>query len=362
MATLKEIRPSEGHRGWIDYLAFANDGQRLLTGSANLGLHSQELAAWDVNTWKQVQLTSVKIPPWPNMGVISPEQSVFVGKAGADRFALYDMKTGKLLSRFYSPSQQQPQSRGFFSPSGKFYILAGQDAGKNIERLYQVPTGKLVCQLPGLPPNQGAMESTRPLAFTPDERLVALFGQNDGLIHVVDTATGKELHRFGEQASMDERKGQFVANIAFARDGRLLASWRMGETVIHVWDVGTGKEMLQIVPTETRANMPGGPGVDRVHFAWSPDSRLLAVGQGKIRIWELATVSVRREFAGHQDGLVRALGFSPGMARHHCDILLERKMIEVTTMGVTTDLGSSGPRFSLLPKGREYLVRHKLVS
>src|SRR5438477_12612245 len=59
---------------------------------------------------------------------------------------------------------------------------------------------------------------------------------------------------------------------------------------------------------------------------------------------------------------IRALGFSPGIARHHCDILLERKMIEITTMGVTTDLGSSGPRFSLLPKGREYLVRHKLVS
>ena len=35
------------------------------------------------------------------------------------------------------------------------------------------------------------------------------------------------------------------------------------------------------------------------------------MGQNKIRLVELATLSVRREWQGHQDGSVRALAISP---------------------------------------------------
>src|SRR5439155_16815237 len=70
-------------------------------------------------------------------------------------------------------------------------------------------------------------------------------------------------------------------------------------------DVSSGKELLQ-VETE-RTDFAQG----RVNFAWSPDGRTLAVGQTKIRLWELATLSVRRELPGHPDAPIRALAFSP---------------------------------------------------
>ena len=37
---------------------------------------------------------------------------------------------------------------------------------------------------------------------------------------------------------------------------------------------------------------------------------MLAVGGTKIRLWEVATLKIRRELEGHKDG-VRALAFSP---------------------------------------------------
>ncbi len=85
--TLEEKNPQEGHRGWVDQLAFTPDGKRLLTGSAGRGQSegeyfgpngqiyfivmsgtrgatpSPEEAAWDAATWKRVQLTSVRTPP-----------------------------------------------------------------------------------------------------------------------------------------------------------------------------------------------------------------------------------------------------------------------------------------------------------
>src|SRR5207248_1257770 len=84
VATLAEIRPSDGHRGWIDFLTFSADGKRLLTGSADINMNAQELAIWEVGTWKRLRLASVRTPAWPNFGNASPELNAYVGKAGDD--------------------------------------------------------------------------------------------------------------------------------------------------------------------------------------------------------------------------------------------------------------------------------------
>jgi len=313
VATLREVQPWEGHRGWIDYMAFSDDGKRLLTGSADINLHSQELAGWEVRSWKRLQLNSLRTPPWPNLGVISPEQSYFVGKDGLDRLSVYDMATGKLVTRFAAPTNQPAQVLGFFSPSGKHFVLSfGGNQSKTTNRLYAVPTGKLRCELPPMAMTRQSMESVRPIAFSLGEELVALFDQN-GMIHVLETATGKLRHRLGRAFSQDEgmRMGQFIANVQFAADGRLLATWNTMENRIHLWDVASGKELLQVVPVEIVSKMQGPGNRGRVHFCFSPDKRILAVGQTKIRLWELASMSVRHEFVGHQDGEIRTLAFSP---------------------------------------------------
>src|SRR5207245_2376283 len=152
----------------------------------------------------------------------------------------------------------------------------------------------------------------------------ALVGQDDHKIHVCETATGKVLQRLGKEITADPRnlEGAIVFNLAFSSDGKYLATSAEGlypefaiefavDPLIHIWDLSSGKERLQ-VETE-RPNSPAGNYLTqgRVNFAWSPDGRTLAVGQYKIRLWELATLGVRRELPGHPDAPIRALTFAP---------------------------------------------------
>ena len=324
VATLQEIRPAPGHRGWIDYLAFAADGKRLWSGCADMNLYSQELAAWDTASWQRMQLTSLKAPPWPNVGVVAPNQSVYAGKSGPDLFGLYDLKSGKLHARLAVPKGQTPPgqptkrgiaAQGFFSPAGKYYLVRGQDPeGKDAEGLYAVPSGKLLCWLPALVMTQQTMESCRPIAFSVDERLVALFAASDRMIHVIDTATGKERCRLPGAVNADVQKGPaLIANLSFTRDSKLLASWYTGDTGIRVSELATGKELLQVVPDvgEAKGNVQGGPQQRRIHFSWSPDNRVLAVGEKQVDLVELATLGVRRKLPGHAGGPIRGVAFSP---------------------------------------------------
>jgi WD40 repeat protein len=322
MASLKELHASEGHRGWIDFVSFTPDGQRLLTGSADINMHPQELVAWDTTTWKSLQMTSLRHPVWPKMGIVSSDQAVFVGKSGADRFGLFDSKSGALISRMLSPAKQNNGGRGFFSPAGDFYILSCSDEkGEESERLYSATKGKLLCQLPALGMLNRAMDSTQPIAFSCDNKLVALAGRKDAKIHIVEIATGKTRHVLGAglpkedpNAGMPFNNREGVsANLAFSRDGRFLASWMMQEGFVRVWDVATGKELLFIQPVDRLSKKSIGPERDgnMLHFAWSPDSRVLAVGESNISLWELASLRKRRELPGHGTGAVRALSYAP---------------------------------------------------
>jgi WD40 repeat protein len=318
VATLKEVVPSDGHRGWVDHVAFSADGTRLLTGSARLPLlgimggdpdffvdkiatHAAEVATWDTAKWKQLRLTSSQLLPWPNIGVASPQHNVFVGLNGEDRFNVYDSMTGKRLCRLSVPAKQALDARGFFSPNGDFYVLTGKDGkGQTIEQLFAVPSGKLLCELPPLELDQYG--PLRPLAFSSDGRLVANFGRDDGVTRVFETATGKLCHSLGTALELMHRP--VPANLVFSWDSKLLACWSRTDSAIRIWDMAAGRVRMELPIKE-------GDFYRGVYFAWSPDGRMLAVGErDKIRLWELATLQIRREFAGHE-GEIRALAFSP---------------------------------------------------
>jgi WD40 repeat protein len=311
VATLQETQPWEGHRGWIDFVHFAVDGKALLTGSGHNDIHPREHARWDTTTWKRVQVTSIGSPPWPNVGVVSPDQSVYADESGT---ALYSLKTGKLDSRLDQPRATNtpwPQ-KCMFSPSGKHYLLAFKtDKGIGSDRLYGVLSGKLRCELPA----QAFCYQAGIVAFSPDERLIAILGE-ENLLHVHDTATGKQLHCLESAWRKDEFADRhFVASLAFSTDNKYLASWITnvgeqdpGRKPIRVWNMADGNELAQIAPENSNLRHAA---YERVRFAWSPDGRVLAVGQHKIRLWEMATLGIRRELPGHGDASVQGLSFSP---------------------------------------------------
>jgi predicted ArsR family transcriptional regulator len=59
------------------------------------------------------------------------------------------------------------------------------------------------------------------------------------------------------------------------------------------------------------------------------------------------------------EAMAKALRISEGMTRYHADVLSASGMITKTTMGFDTGSPDSFwlPKYSLLPKGREYVVK-----
>jgi WD40 repeat protein len=300
VATMKEVHAFDGHRGWVDYLAFSADGKRLLTGSAQSDLHPREVATWDTATWKRLQLSSDQTAPWANVGIASPEHTVYLGKAGDDRLNVYDFATGKRLGRLQVPGQLHEEARGFFAPGGRFFVsFCDANDCDAIALLYAVPSGKLVCKLPKYYfPDPAAI---RPVAFSADGRLVAVYAMN-GAIYLLDADTGKQVGRLGAEGAVEQADS---THLVFSPDGKHLAAWNGFHHTIDLWDVQTGKKWLTL-PDAAGAKYHG-----MVYFAWSPDSRALAVAaDDKIYVWELATQKLRCVLRGHQ-AEVRSVAFSP---------------------------------------------------
>jgi WD40 repeat protein len=299
VATMMEVQAFDGHRGWVDYVAFAADGKRLLTGSAQHDLHPREVATWDTATWKRLQLSSDRLAPWRNVGIASPEHSLYLGKEGNDRLNLYGYATGKPLGRLQVPGQLPDEARGFFAPGSRFFVSFHGWELHCVAWLYDIPSGKLLCELPRF--RLPSTEVLRPVAFSADSKLVAVFCL-DGTIALLEPATGKHIRRLERTA----QAGQFVfGHLVFSPDGKHLASWNLSDQAIHLWDLGSGKKWLTLLaaaPAQT---------CYEVCFVWSPDGRMFAVGaEDKIYVWELATQKLRCVFRGHE-AEVRCLAFSP---------------------------------------------------
>ncbi len=151
------------------------------------------------------------------------------------------------------------------------------------------------------------------IAFSPDERFVAQFGRGDGMIRVYDTGTGKIRHTLGKKWEPDPNNfDMYNYEVSFSSDGKLLASWWSVENVIRLWDMTTGLELHQIMlEAAPNTNVPRNYGQRRIVMAWSPDGRCFSLAESKIRIWELATLKVRRELVNPESAQIRALAYSP---------------------------------------------------
>jgi WD40 repeat protein len=167
---------------------------------------------------------------------------------------------------------------------------------KEIHTIFAIPSGKRLCQLP-------FDQYTLSWSFSADESRAAFFEWETGKIHVHDTATGKLLWQFGGE----DAKWKWVwSTLALSPDGNMLAAQVEDAPNVQIWDLRTGKHSQSLVLQQKAQHS------DAACLAWSPDSRMLAVGglDNSIRLWEVSTAKVRREFVGHV-AQARILAFSP---------------------------------------------------
>lgn len=139
------------------------------------------------------------------------------------------------------------------------------------------------------------------LAYSPDGKSIAS-GCHDGLIHLWDVKTGKEIAQFGERQAQESNfslDGQFIA---YAPDGRTIAV--TGREGVKLWNVSSG-QCRELKDDE-----------NSLFIAFSPDGKLLGVktNGGGLRIWDVALGRKVCRIEDHQDGIgpaAYALAFSP---------------------------------------------------
>ena len=165
-------------------------------------------------------------------------------------------------------------------------------------RIWDVGTGRQLRVLKG-----GHLQSLTSLAVGPDDRLLAVAGQ-DMVITVWDTSTWEEVRTlWGHTGRIDD--------LAFSPDGRRLVSVSgvREDGAVKLWDVVTGVELL---------SLPGA-----YSAAFSPDGRRLAVGSrpNDVRIYETVPFDGQAyrtapfesppadENRSSDDGKLRVLGF-----------------------------------------------------
>ncbi|HEY7426821.1 MAG TPA: PQQ-binding-like beta-propeller repeat protein [Gemmataceae bacterium] len=140
------------------------------------------------------------------------------------------------------------------------------------------------------------------LAFTPDGKTLASSCWN-GSVRFWDAATGKETRCFrGRPDPMPGRGPETFLDVAISPDGKVLIV--ESHETIYVWDMASGKELRRL------------KGCNGFGFALAPDGKTLALGEGKDNAkWQVllrdVTTGKRIRELGAPDRSVGALAFSP---------------------------------------------------
>jgi eukaryotic-like serine/threonine-protein kinase len=312
-ATGREVVTCQGRASFVANLpwpvVFSPDGRLLATVN-----YDTTIPIWDTETGQiAYRLSGHTAPPW--CLAFSPDGRRFAS-AGMDRTVkLWDLNTNQEVLTLRGHTA--PIEGLAFSPDGRRLVSTTQDDGVKVWDATPVdgPVGSLVCTFKG---HTGLVGQA---AFHPEGNRIASAGV-DGSVTVWDARTAQVVLQLPNRA-LD------AFCVVFSPDGRSLASGGRGNRVT-VWDATTGRERLRyqrhsssitrLASLDGRGDLriwePSGgkdlatlqcPGLG-LALAWSPDGRLVAVGNGSglLKVWDAQTfqevLSIQRR-AGHIYGL-----------------------------------------------------------
>ncbi|MCI0464724.1 MAG: WD40 repeat domain-containing protein [Gemmataceae bacterium] len=267
----------EGHQGNVTSLAFAPDGRRLLTASAD-----RTLRLWEVPGGSERKRFPAH-SDWVRCVAFAADGRRALSCGDDDTIRLWDVTSARELRRLSGHGEWVRAVA--LLPDGRRVASAGDDESV---RLWDLESGKELKKFAG---HKGHVFG---VAVSPDGRRLLSCGSDES-VRLWDVESGKELRR------LEGHSGNVQA-VAFAPDGRLAAS-AGADGVVRLWDVERGQEVRRLMGHKGSVWC----------VAFSPDGRLVLSGgaDGTARLWETASGQELSRLSGHT-GLVLSVAFAPG--------------------------------------------------
>jgi WD40 repeat protein len=274
----RDLAPAGGHRDAIQVASIAGDGRTIATGGDD-----GAVILWDLASGRERRLHGHSDAV--HFVAFAPDGASLYSAGRDETFRAWNVATGRELRCLKRP---EFSSRPTLSSDGGIIAVRGAKDGL---LLLDVATGMVRRTL------KAPAAHLAGLKFTPDGGTL-LGWSSDGKLHHWNTATGQH------QAQDFYRLENLPFGVAFSPDGRLVSFGVQNSTFLPVVDLRTGREVCRFALDQH-------DGHTLVWVAFSPDSRTLAWGGpgDTVRIGEVASGQVRRQFLGHR-GRVQALAWS----------------------------------------------------
>lgn len=226
---------------------------------------------------------------------VSPDGALFAISRDTNWIDVHDAATGKVKHTVRMSDGDRVVILAF-SPDGR--LLAGGAWYNPTVRVWSTATGTE--EWITSPATKTGGGETRGMAFSPDGKLLAV-GQTDGVVRLLDAASGKVLRSFDERAGRDG----FVTGVAFHPSGKAFAAVSSYDKRGHVW-AADGSEAAVAFEGHEVAH-----GAEGHSVLFTKDGRTVIVpGDRELVLIEAATGGVRERLTTPCQSL-SAIALSP---------------------------------------------------
>lgn len=274
---VRERATLKGHNASVNAVAFAPDGKRLASASADA-----TIILWEVAT--QRPLLTLHGHSGAVNAITFSHDGQWLASGSDDRtIQFWEVMSGKQVTAIRNGHSHAINTIAF-SPNDK--LLASGSGDKTV-RLWDLTTFKEVLTLPGYASWVFA------LAFSPDGSLLAS-GSGDPCVKIWDTRSWQEYATLTRHSSL-------VQTVCFMPDGKRLASGAW-DNWIKLWELESGEEIGTFAGHLSSV----------LALDFSPDGTLLASGSDdhSVRLWNSETGAAVNSLNSHSSA-VTSVRFSP---------------------------------------------------